>query len=88
MNGDGAPGSFTIKSLTHYLSQAFGAGVHPSFRGSVTRLYPFNMLSQVEGHTIHNNYESLNGGCGGNGPLRVATGRVISVGDNSFRVQL
>jgi len=45
MNGDGAPGSFQIKSLTHYLSQAFGAGVNPSYAGSVTRLYPFNMLS-------------------------------------------
>ena len=88
MNGDGAPGSFKITSLTHYLSQAFGAGVHPSYRGSVTRLYPFNMLSQVEGNTIHNNYESLQGGCGGNGPLRVATGRVVSVDDNSFKVQL
>ena len=55
-NGNGAPGSFKITSWTHYLSQAFGAGVHPSYRGSVTELFPFNFLSEVDGHMVNNNY--------------------------------
>jgi len=35
-NGNGAPGSFRVNSWTNYLSSAFGAGVHPSFPGSVS----------------------------------------------------
>jgi hypothetical protein len=48
-DGDGAPGSYKIEDWTHYLSMAFGAGVHPSFPGSVNELFPFNLYSKVRG---------------------------------------
>ena len=56
-DGNGAPGWFKISNWTHYLSQAFGAGVHPSFKGSVTVLYPFNFESMVDGHMVENKRE-------------------------------
>lgn len=90
-DGNGAPGSFKITSWTHYLSQAFGAGVQPAYRGSVTELFPFNFFSEVDGDMVNNNYESQGGsqgGCGGNGPMRVATGQVVHVGEDSFKVRL
>jgi hypothetical protein len=59
VDGDGAEGYFTIKSWTHYLSQAFGSGVHPAFKGSVTKLFPFHFLSIVKGHRVENNYGNL-----------------------------
>lgn len=58
-NTDGAPGSFVINDWTHYLSQAFGAGVHPAFTGSVNKIYPFNFFSTVSGKTVNNNYNGL-----------------------------
>ena len=89
-DGNGAPGSFKINNWTHYLSLAFGAGVHPSFKGSVTELFPFNFLSEVDGNMVNNNYGSSGsqGGCGGSGPVRIASGTVISVGERSFKVRL
>lgn len=91
-NGNGAPGSFQITSWTHYLSQAFGAGVHPSFRGSVTELFPFNFFSEVDGHSVNNNYQAQTGyqqgGCGGSGPVRAVSGEIIEVGEHSFKVRL
>ena len=41
LSGSGASGSFQV-NWTHYLSQAYGAGVNPAFSGSVTELYPFS----------------------------------------------
>lgn len=35
-DGEGVSGSFIVPDWTHYLSMAFGSGVHPSFPGSVT----------------------------------------------------
>ena len=35
-SGDGVTGSFVVANWTHYLSQAFGAGVHPAFPKTVT----------------------------------------------------
>lgn len=94
-NGDGAPGSFEVKDFTHYLSMAFGAGVSPSHPYSVTKLFPFNFLSKVEGNTITNGnlrgdeQSGIESGvCGGYGPVRVATGEVISMEQDSFKVRL
>ena len=90
-NGNGASGSFKVANWAHYLSQAFGAGVHPSFAGSVTELYPFNFHSSVDGHMVTNS-GNLRGGNGdncapANGNL-VASGSVVSVGESSLRVRL
>ena len=91
-DGNGAPGSFKISSWTHYLSSAFGAGVHPSFKGSVTILYPFNFESVVDGNMVENKVEEEGrknmGACGGNGPMRVMNGEVIEVGEMSFTIKL
>ena len=79
-NGNGAPGSFKINSWTNYLSSAYGAGVNPSFVGSVNELFPFNFLSNVSGNLVRgtnvvNGYgnikdqngqnDQIGGGCGG-----------------------
>ena len=92
LDGDGAPGEFEITNFASYLSQAFGAGVHPSFPGSVTKLFPFHALSEVDGSWVNNKFS-----------LReeeeeiceeeeeddiVASGEVIWVGENSFKVLL
>ena len=82
-DGNGAPGSFMITNWTHYLSSAFGAGVNPAFTGSVTRLYPFNFGSVVYDQKVVNTY----GACGGNGPMRVGTGEVVEVSDESFKIR-
>ena len=82
-NGDGAPGSFMITSWTHYLSSAFGAGVHPAFTGSVTRLYPFHFGSVVYDGKVMNTH----GVCGGHGPMRIGTGKVTEVGEKSFKTR-
>ena len=74
-----------MDSWAHYLSSAFGAGVHPSFRGSVTELYPFHFGSQVEGNMV-TNLRNEEEGCGNSNA--VATGEVISIGENSFKVRL
>ena len=100
-SGSGAAGSFVVKDWTHYLSLAFGSGIHPAFRGSVSNLYPFNFLSVVSGSNVRNDYEEESveseteeasyddsGVCGGNGPVRAASGQVISIGENSFKVRL
>ena len=90
-SGNGAGGSFKIKDWTHYLSQAFGAGVHPAYTGSVTELFPFNFLSSVNGHYVENdyNYKQQGGGaCGGSGPVRAISGTVSSIRENSFTVRL
>ena len=75
-DGDGAPGEFKIANWTHYLSMAYGSGVNPAYKGSVNTLYPFNFHSIVKGHHVSNNYEreAENGVCGGNGPVRIASG--------------
>lgn len=92
--GDGAEGSFTINSWTHYLSQAFGSGVHPAFKDTVTKLFPFNFLSTVEGNKVTNSYGNLrnqmkgNEMCGGLGPVTSLTGRVLWVGKDSFKVRM
>lgn len=87
-DGDGAPGKFKISNWTHYLSMAYGSGVNPAFKGSVTTLYPFNFHSTVDGHNVHNNYETSNGACGGNGPVRIASGTIVSIGEDNFTVKL
>ena len=81
-NGDGAPGSFKVTSWDHYLSQAFGSGVHPSFIGSVTELYPFNFHSEVDGHMVTNKAHLRGQGedCGGVEGDVIGSGEVISVG--------
>lgn len=61
-NGNGAPGTYTITSWTSYLSQAFGAGVNPAYRGSVTSIYPFSFSSTVRGNQVIN----IAGGSGSN----------------------
>ena len=89
-SGSGAKGSFKIKDWTHYLSLAFGAGVHPAYIGSVTELFPFNFLSSVDGTYIENNYnyKQQGGACGGNGPVRAISGTVSFIGEDSFKVRL
>ena len=89
-NGDGAPGSFKVTSWDHYLSQAFGSGVHPSFIGSVTELYPFNFHSEVDGHMVTNkaHLRGQSEDCGGVEGDVIGSGEVISVGKNSFKVRL
>ncbi len=77
--GDGAPGTFTGINWVNYLSQAYGAGISPAFRGSVTNLFPFSFSSVVSGNTVYNNIRgaagssgsgsgsgSASGGCSGN----------------------
>ena len=54
LDGDGAPGEFEVTNFASYLSNAFGAGVHPSFPGSVTKLFPFHALSEVDGTWVNN----------------------------------
>ena len=75
--------SFPITSWVHYLSQAFGAGVHPKYTGVVHRLYSFDYLEEVNVRQ-----SDRYGVCGGNGPVRATTGRVISMADRDFEVQL
>ena len=99
-NGSGAAGKFVVKDWTHYLSLAFGRGIHPAFRGSVTALYPFNFLSVVNGGNVRNDYEEEpevktesvdvddSGVCGGNGPVRAASGEVVAIGAGGFKVRL
>lgn len=94
--GNGAPGEYRIRNWYNYLSQAFGQGVHPAFRGSVTRLYPFNFLSIVDGNKIWNNYGAETGQemkveekkCEEASTARVASGKVVEVGETYFKVQL
>ena len=88
-DGNGAPGSFKIKNWTHYLSEAFGAGIHPSFIGSVTELYPFNFFSEVDGHMVTNKAH-LRGedNCDEASGNIVTSGKVVSVGRDSFKVKL
>ena len=95
--GSGAQGVFKIRNWHNYLSLAFGAGVHPAFRGSVTNLYPFNFLSVVEGHNIRNKYEEESSSeeeesteevCEESPSPRVASGEVIEVGARGFKVRL
>lgn len=69
--------SFPITSWVHYLSQAFGDGVHPKYTGIVNRLYGFEYLSQPNIRS-----SDRNGVCGGNGPVRATSGRVTSINDN------
>ena len=64
-NGNGAPGTYTITSWTSYLSQAFGAGVNPAFRGSVTTIYPFSFSSTVRGNFVINTGGNIRGGFDG-----------------------
>ena len=94
--GNGAPGEFRIRNWNNYLSLAFGQGVHPAFRGSVTKLYPFNFLSVVEGKNLWNNYgeeekkeKKVEEKCEeAPSSARVASGTVIEVGEKSFKVRL
>lgn len=71
-NGSGAQGSFTVTSWTNYLSSAFGAGVHPSFPGSVNALFPFTFSSVTSGNqgvntTVTNQFGNIvNTGNAGN----------------------
>ena len=87
-SGNGAPGAFLIKDWTHYLSQAFGAGIHPAFPGSVNELFPFNFLSLVKGNDVRNTYGQLRGGCGGAGPIKAFSGKVRTIRDSNFDVEL
>lgn len=88
-DGDGAAGVFTVDNFTHYLSLAYGAGVNPSFHGSVTKLFPFSFLSKVEGNKITNpNLRGDECGSGGYGPVRVASGEVISMHETGFKVRV
>ena len=81
-------GSFEITNWTFYLSQAFGAGVHPSFPGSVTRLYPFSFASVVEGRTVINAFNQKKGNCGGFGRIRTGTGRIKQVERDGFSAKM
>lgn len=68
---------------------AYGSGVNPAFKGSVTSLYPFNFHSVVDGKSVHNGeQQSDEGVCGGNGPMRVASGQVVSVEKEGFKIRL
>ena len=69
---------------------AYGAGVDPNFEGSVTKLYPFSFSSKVHGNMVKNEQKSSNyqGACGGNGPVRVASGVVTRIHDHGFSVRV
>lgn len=61
-----------MNSWLNYLSSAYGAGVNPSFPGSVTELFPFNFLSTVSGNVaqgtnILNGYGNIRGQTGQTG---------------------
>ena len=87
-NTNGAPGAFQIDSWTHYLSNAFGAGVHPAHARSVNELFPFNYLSDAEGNVVVNGYTGLRGGCGpAVGPQRSFEGEVVAVRAHDFDVR-
>ena len=77
-----ASGSFRINDWTHYLSQAFGSGIHPAYAGEVNTAYPFT--ASTNGYT---GLRTENGVCGGNGPIRSATGTIESVGNGSFQLR-
>ena len=68
---------------------AYGAGVDPNFKGSVTKLYPFSFSSMVHGNKVKNDQqEGHSGVCGGYGPVRVASGVVTEMYDHGFRVMI
>lgn len=88
-NGNGAPGSFRINSWTNYLSSAYGAGVNPSFVGSVNELFPFNFLSNVSGNLVQgtnvvNGYGNISNLNGQNGQIGGGCG--IAAGNINQRV--
>ena len=92
LDGDGAPGEFHVTDFATYLSNAFGAGVHPSFPGSVNKLFPFHSLSEVDGHKVVNR---LNLKGKEEDPCEkeeeddyVGSGEVIWIGENIFKVLL
>ena len=66
----------------------FGAGISPNFVGAVNELYPFNFLSGINGNRLSNRYGNLRGGCGGYGPLRAFTGRIVAVAEDNFNVKI
>ena len=87
-DGNGAPGAFFIKDWTHYLSEAFGAGINPAYPGSVTELFPFNFLSEARANEVRNNYGQLRGGCGGAGPIKAFSGTVRAIREGNFDVEV
>ena len=66
----------------------FGAGIRPNYVGAVNELYPFNFLAGINGNRVANRYGHLRGGCGGYGPLRAFTGRIIAVAQDNFEVKV
>lgn len=73
---------FYISDFTHYLSNAFGAGVHPAYSGAINHLYPFSLGGAII-------RQGLRGGCGtGYGPLKAISGRIVVAGDDSFDVRV
>ena len=73
---------YTVSDFTHYLSNAFGAGIHPSFNRPINHLYPFGLGGAVV-------RQGLRRGCGtGYGPLKAIVGRIVTAGDNSFDVKV
>ena len=70
------------------MSEAFGAGIHPAYPGSVNELFPFNFLSEVKGGKVRNTYGQLRGGCGGAGPIKAFSGKVRTIRDNDFDVEV
>ena len=67
---------------------AYGSGVNPAFKGSVTSLYPFNFHSIVDGKSVHNGDHSEEGACGGHGPVRITNGQIVSVEEHGFKIRL
>lgn len=73
---------YFVSDFTHYLSNAFGAGIHPAFSRPVNHLYPFGLGGAVV-------RQGLRGGCGaGYGPLKAIVGRIVGAAGDSFDVRV
>ena len=77
-----ATGSATrikIDNWTHYLSSAFGKGIHPSLDENINYLYPFTMEAQ-------NGLRGSNNVCDQNGPVRAIEGTITGVRNGAIDV--
>ena len=75
LNGNGSELSFKV-DWTHYLSQAYGLGIIPSFHGGVNTLYNFQLAQNSNIRTDND--------CSNNGLIRSVYGNITEVKDTYF----
>lgn len=67
-----------ISDWTHYLSVAFGQGIHPAFDANVNTLYPMSVTSTGLRTTASSSV------CSGQGQIRSVTGSITGLSGSSF----